>query len=391
MQDKAAIIAIGSELLAGQITNRNAAWLSAQLLDLGIEVITHLVVDDCEAEIVEAARSLLGKVRYLFVTGGLGPTSDDVTRQSIAELANRELYFDTNSWVHIQEIFQRLQLKIPESNRQQCYFPVGAEILANRAGTANAFALTLDQTELYVLPGPPREIEAIWQDHLKSKIGAAVLEDQRIVVRKWRTIGCGESAVAELVEPLVSNQAVVVSYRAHAPYVETKIRFKAEESAQIGGLLRKINETLNPWIFEQDEEDVILDLSKQFSRFQSINIYDGATQGYLLELLAPILRENSALSSNLSIATSWESHDSPALFVRNCLAVNDDVELGLAIAGFDEQLGWAVGVRWRHGLTVLEKTSPYRGKALRARNLSAIASLAAREFLNLILDPKSTH
>lgn len=384
MQDKAAIIAIGSELLAGQITNRNAAWLSARLLDIGIEVTTHLVIDDCESKVVDAVRLLIGKVTYLFVTGGLGPTSDDVTRQAIAASADRTLVFDSKSWQHIQDIFRRLQLSVPESNRQQCYFPQGSEILVNRVGTANAFMLAVEGTQLIVLPGPPREVEAVWLDHVHKRLSDRIPEEERIVVRKWRTIGRGESAVAELVEPIVSKQGVIVSYRAHAPYVETKIRYQGSKASQHSSLVAQIDQTLQPWLFESDNDDVVSDFCQQLRMFPSINLYDGVTQGSLLELLAPKLRDSDGLSSNLSVATSWENHDTPALFVRNCLTINDDVELALAIAGFDDQQGWAVGVRRRAAIKIITKESPYRGTALRSRNLVAIASLAVREFLHLM-------
>jgi molybdenum cofactor synthesis domain-containing protein len=384
MTDKAVIIAIGSELLSGQITNRNAAWLSARLFELGIAVCEHLVVDDVEADIVDALRGSAGKARHLVLTGGLGPTSDDLTRQAVAKFAGKALRFDPPSWQHIQDIFARLRSPVPETNRQQCYFPEGARVLVNKAGTANAFALPVDGVQVFVLPGPPREVETVWNDHVRGMLESAVPAAARAVVRMWRTIGRGESHIAEIVEKVAGNSGVELAYRAHAPFIETKIRYRAAEAAKHASLVEALDQALAPWLFEADDEDVTSAFTSLLTTYKSINLYDGATHGNLVELLAPQLRERRGIPPALSLATSWETHDSPALFVRNCLSISDDVELALAVAGYDDGEGWAVGVRTKDRLTVLEKPSPYRGEALRARNQKAVAALAVRAFYDIL-------
>lgn len=384
MTDKAVIIAIGSELLSGQITNRNAAWLSARLFELGIVVSEHLVVDDVEADIVDALARSAGKARYLVVTGGLGPTSDDLTRQAVARFAGKGLRFDPPSWQHIQDIFARFRSPVPETNRQQCYFPEGARVLVNKAGTANGFTLTVDGVQVFVLPGPPREVETVWGEHVRGMLEGAVPAAARAVVRMWRTIGRGESHIAEIVEKVAGNSGVEIAYRAHAPFIETKVRYRAAEAAKHVGLVEALDQALAPWLFESDDEDVTSAFTALLTAYKSINLYDGATHGNLVELLAPQLRERRGIPPALSLATSWETHDSPALFVRNCLSINDDVELALAVAGYDDGEAWAVGVRTKEGLTVLEKPSPYRGEALRSRNQKAVAALAVRAFYDIL-------
>lgn len=385
MQDKAAIIAVGSELLSGQITNRNAAWLSAKLFSVGISVGSHAVVDDLETDIVEALEQAATKAGYIFVTGGLGPTSDDLTRQAVARFAGKPLRYDHDSWLHIEKIFSRLRIPVPETNRQQCYFPEGAKVLVNHAGTANAFEVLVSGVRVFVLPGPPREVEFVWQDHIENALASAIAVPKRPIIKMWRTIGRGESHIAELIEGIAGQSGVDIAYRAHAPYIETKIRYLAEDATRVRPILTAIDQVLAPWIYEVDHEDVSKELALILANYNSINLYDGATQGNLVELLSPQLREHIPSPRTLSLATSWESHDAPQLFIRNCLTVNDDVELTLAVAGFDENQGWAVGVRNKDILEVVAKPSPYKGDALRSRNQKAIAALAIRAFYDILM------
>ena len=138
---KASVLAIGTELTNGQILNKNAATISQKLKTFGLQTELHLTVPDNHKLMLESMRYLEAQSDLIFITGGLGPTSDDFTRDVVSTWVGKPLQFDENSW---NQIVQRLTvrgLQVREIQRQQCFFPEGSEILQNKEGTANAFRL----------------------------------------------------------------------------------------------------------------------------------------------------------------------------------------------------------------------------------------------------------
>ena len=383
MSDKAAILAIGSELLAGQIANTNAAWLSQQLWNLGIQVVRHLTVDDVQDDIVQALDQLSGLASIIVVTGGLGPTSDDLTRQAVAAWAGINLVYHPESWSHVTKIFQGFQMPAPESNRQQCWFPEAARVLVNRAGTANAFALDCRGKSVFVLPGPPREVDALWNDYIVSLLGRRVPLERRLRLKMWRTIGKGESHLAELVEPLVQGRGFDVAYRAHPPYVELKLRYPASLEVAAEATSKDLEQALSPWVYERDRENLAATLALALGKQKSVDIYDGATQGHLMELLGPFFRDQSLSPRQLAFNASWENHESPADYVAQICDLSDAHAVSLVLAGFDAEGNWALGLRL-HGETWIKTcASPYKGPQLQARNLKAVGYLAVKEWMQM--------
>lgn len=382
MPEVAAIIAVGAELLSGQTTNRNAVWLSNQLFSFGIDTRLHLTVDDIERDIVEALNVAAKAADLIFVTGGLGPTSDDLTRQAIAKWAGQELEFDPASWAHIETVFQKFARRVPETNRQQCFFPKGARVLTNAAGTANAFSLIAHGKSLFIFPGPPLEVETVWEDHLKQALIGRIPIHERRQLRMFRTVGKGESHLAELVEPILkaAGPGLDVAYRAHVPYVELKLRFPMAESQRYAPICAEIETALSPWLYEVDNENTPELLAAKLAPLSSVNIYDGVTQGHLIELLGPFLRTALPTPAVFSSVTSWEEHASPTAFVEQALELESDATLSLAIAGLDASGIWAIGLRQGDEKRVEEKSSIYKGDAMRPRNLKAIAALACKEW-----------
>lgn len=384
MTQSAAILAIGSELLSGQIVNRNAAWLSSKLFALGIDARLHLTVDDVEGEILDGLDQAAKVADLIVLTGGLGPTTDDLTRDAVAKWAGLELAYDEPSWEHIVKLFQRFSNTVPETNRRQCYFPKGAQVLTNNAGTANGFKVQAKDKEIWVLPGPPREVEAIWNDHMYGQLAGRIPELAKKRLKMWRVIGKGESHLAEIIEPLLQGQPIEVAYRAHPPYVELKLRFPESEADQHQRLMGDVQAALTPWLYEVDDQDVPSSLIQRLARFKSIDIYDGTTQGNVMEVLSPLLRDAVTKPALISCVTSWERHDNPQAFVETMLQMNTETEASLAVAGFDASGTWAVGLRVHGETSIEERPSLYKGEAMRARNLKAIAHLAAKAWHDML-------
>lgn len=241
---KVAFLAVGTEITDGQIADRNSQWLSSRLVALGFEADQIRAVPDDRRKIVAALREFSERVGWVFVTGGLGPTSDDFTRDCVAEVLEAPLDWHEPSWLEILERLKARGATATENQKQQCFFPKASQILRNSRGTAHAFfAVAKNGTRIVSLPGPPLEIEVIWNDGLKAEIQKYVAEMTAAGVFKKarqltliRTMGLGEGALADRVESLLDRIAEArisrglspvdrpeLGYRAHAPYVEIKI------------------------------------------------------------------------------------------------------------------------------------------------------------------------
>src|SRR5579862_773201 len=160
---KCEIISIGSELTSGQNLDTNSQWLSRRLAEVGIPVGWHTTVaDDLDAN-VEAFRIAARRARLVIVTGGLGPTLDDLTREALARVAGVELVFHPESFAAIQEMFTRRGRHMPDRNRVQAMFPVGAEPIPNACGTAPGLWMTVGDGLIAAMPGVPTEMFAMFE------------------------------------------------------------------------------------------------------------------------------------------------------------------------------------------------------------------------------------
>ena len=191
-----ALLSIGTEITTGQILNKNAQWLSIELMKLGLSCSYQIAVPDDVATIEATLQFLEDKVSILIITGGLGPTADDFTRKVLAGYFRRPLEWNEENWQKVQTKLQGRGVQIRALHRQQCEFPEGAEILSNAVGIADGFCFKTPKLEIYALPGPPRELADIWEHHLREKLEQKVPESLRWVQVIWTTTGHPESEVA---------------------------------------------------------------------------------------------------------------------------------------------------------------------------------------------------
>lgn len=289
---KASILAIGTELTTGQVLNRNATTLSQKLNVLGIDVNLHLSVPDDRALILSSLDFLENSdAELLFITGGLGPTSDDFTRDVLAEWSGLTMKFNESSWNHIHERLTTRGYTVREMQKQQCYFPENAEILFNSEGTAHAFKFSARNKTLYVLPGPPREIEVIWKNTIQPVLFEKTRALDKLVTRSWDTIGIGESDVAFAVESALNGRpasGLKVGYRVHIPYVEVKLSFREAEVEVFKPWVQKVEEALANITVARDFEDPVLQACEKIGSLD-FTFYDFVTHGYLHGRLASVL------------------------------------------------------------------------------------------------------
>ena len=215
-------LATGSEITTGEIVNTNSQIMAEQLQDYGTHMGEHLICDDIPANIEASLAFMLERHDAVIITGGLGPTSDDCTRDVVAKMSGQKLVFNKDVWENIVERLSKRKLAIPENNKQQAYFPAKANIINNANGTACGCHLYIGNTLVFLLPGPPRECLPIFKEYvlpllLKEKFAT----DQRLF--RWRLLNAPESTIAEMLEPTAQKHKLSFGYRAHYPFTDVKL------------------------------------------------------------------------------------------------------------------------------------------------------------------------
>lgn len=206
------IIAVGTEILHGDIANTNAQYISKKMELIGVDVLYHSVVGDNEKRIKEAFDIALNRADIIIATGGLGPTQDDITKEAVAKLLNLEMIYDEASHNKIKEYFVKKGVIAPENNIRQAFFPKGAEILVNENGTADACKIEHNGKTIYLLPGVPREVFP-----LLDKFVIKDIQEKNNFVLYYKMIqvfNMGESQSETLLMDLIKSQTnpTIASY-----------------------------------------------------------------------------------------------------------------------------------------------------------------------------------
>lgn len=231
----AEIVAIGTELLMGQIVNADAQYLSRRLQSLGISVYHHTTVGDNPQRLRDALALALSRGDIVITTGGLGPTQDDLSKETAAALLGREMVFDAENWRAIEGYFARMNRACPENNRRQAMFAEGAVILPNACGTAPGCMIEQDGKLVIQLPGPPREMAAMFEAQVYAFL--AQRTGGCIASRYLRIYGLGESQVAQMCAAYIEAQDGVTV----APYCslgECQLRVTARGADEAQALAR---------------------------------------------------------------------------------------------------------------------------------------------------------
>ena len=203
----AALVAVGDELLRGAHPDLDSPAAAALLARAEWEVTSVQVVGDDEAEVAAAVRAAGARARLVLVSGGLGPTLDDVTRHGVARAAAAELEHSAQAWENVLGFYRQWGKEPPEANLRQALVPRGARVLANAHGTAPGFALVMGAANVMVLPGPPREFEGMLRDHVAPWLLARSAPGVCVRRAELYTIGLSESVFADAVGEWMSRDA----------------------------------------------------------------------------------------------------------------------------------------------------------------------------------------
>lgn len=293
------IIAVGTELLLGNIVNTNAQFLSEELSNLGINVYYQTVVGDNRERLEKTISEALKRADLLILTGGLGPTDDDLTKETTAHLLGLDMYLHEESKALIEKYLKK---KISESNLKQAYIPEGAIILKNDHGTAPGIIIEKDEKIVVLLPGPPKEMAPMFNEKVKP-----YLEEKSPYVMKSRILrlfGIGESSVGDKVKDLMQNDNPTV-----APYAkdnETILRITAraaskEEADKLNSeMIQKIDERLGEFIYSHDDTELkIVCAKKLIEKNITIAAAESCTAGLFTATLAEIPGISSILSESI--------------------------------------------------------------------------------------------
>lgn len=201
---KTEIITVGTEILLGDILNTNTHYLSNELANMGIDVYYQITVGDNEQRLLSQLKESFKRSDLVILTGGLGPTEDDITKEVCAKYFDMEMEFHEQSWDKIIEIHNKMNRKPTENNRKQAYFPKGSLILPNKYGTAPGCIMEKDKKTIIVMPGPPKEMKPMFDNYVKPFL----LKDNKNILKSkvLRIIGIGESKIENDLLDLIDKQ-----------------------------------------------------------------------------------------------------------------------------------------------------------------------------------------
>ena len=334
----AIILSIGDELVLGQTIDTNSAWLSQQLAEIGVRMVGHATVPDDQKMIEQAICSAADGCDVLLISGGLGPTEDDLTRQALAAVLGVPLELNEEALFTLRAFFRFLKREMAESNKIQAMFPRGTTMIENSCGTAPGIRATLQHCQIFVMPGVPKEMKAMFCGKVLPELekaggGAA------IVSRTLHTFGVGESNVAELLGDLMNrgrNPSVGTTVAGGVVSLRVNSYFDSRESAMEAAekTIAICREKLGDLIYGEDEETlpmVVADLLK--SSGKKVATAESCTGGLLAKYLTDIAGSSAYFTHGwitYSNAAKTQQLDVPEDMLKDHGAVSSEVVRAMA-------------------------------------------------------------
>lgn len=288
----AEIICVGTELLLGQILNTNSQYLAQKLAELGIDLYFQTTVGDNMERLKMAIDIATKRSDILIFTGGLGPTSDDITKEAVADYFGLALVLDEDVLRRIEKFFERRQVKMPEINKKQAYVPEGAKVLHNKNGTAPGLIIEKDGKIAILLPGPPFEMQPMFEEGVLPYLEK--FSKQKIYSRVLKFVGIGESSIEEALKDLILSQTDPTMALYAKPFeVELRITTKKESEECAKSLLQsmenRIRERLGEYIYGVDRqllEEVVIGLLAE--KKLKVSVAESCTGGLICNKLTNV-------------------------------------------------------------------------------------------------------
>lgn len=259
------IIAVGSELLLGQIVNSNAKYLSEQMSHIGINIYHHSVVGDNPARVEEVVEHARNRCNLVILTGGLGPTKDDLTKEAVAKVLEKNLIYDKDTEKRIEDFFKQRNRIMTENNRKQAMVLEGAKIFPNDHGLACGMAIEKDKCLFILLPGPPKELMPMVETYVIPFLRGELKEELIIQSRVLRFFDIGESQLVEVIDDLLEQQLnPTIAPLASDGEVTLRLTVKGKDQVEnihkLDELQEKIVSRLNEFYYGTGEDSLLLNL-----------------------------------------------------------------------------------------------------------------------------------
>jgi len=287
---RAEIIAVGTEILLGEIVDTNGPWIAQRLPALGIDLLHKSVVGDNLERLVDTFRRAWDRSDLVLVTGGLGPTADDLTREAVAALLGEDPKVDPDLESHLRGLFERRGNRMPEQNIKQAWLIPSARPIDNPRGTAPGWWVERDGRTVVCMPGVPTEMERMWEHEVRPALAGRSSRDV-LVLRTLKTVGLGESTVDETIRHLYSTPGVGVGTYARADGVQVRIGAKAPTEDAAIAIIRPVQlemeQLLGAAVWGRDDDRFETYLAGAFTaRGQTLAILDAGTAGYAASVIA---------------------------------------------------------------------------------------------------------
>ena len=289
---KAEVIAIGSELLLGQIIDTNSSYIAKRLAESGIELAQTATVGDDLQRMKEVIREAINRSQIVITTGGIGPTEDDLTREAIAEVTEHPLIFQPHLMEQIENLFKTRGFRMAENNRKQAYVPEGAIAIENPKGTAPGFIVETSGGTIISIPGVPSEMEYLMENRVIPYIRKRFdIKHQVIQYKVLRACGLGESAIGLQIKDLMKeSKNPSIGTLASIGDIRIRITAKADNPGEASNLIQKmereIRRRLGVLIYGVDDETLHGNIAKELEGLKlALSVVETFTGGILSQKL----------------------------------------------------------------------------------------------------------
>ena len=290
---KGAIVTIGDEILIGQIVDTNSAWLGNEMTMLGIEVVDMMTIPDNTSAIHTALDKALDVADLIVLTGGLGPTKDDITKKALAQYVDSDLYMDEALASRIKNYFDSRNIPFIDAHKEQCLMPSKAESLTNKMGTAPGMLFEYQGKYILSMPGVPYEMKYIFKESFVPRLSGLRTEEFKIFHKTIKTVGKGESRIAQTIADIVDQLPayITISYLPSVGQVKLRLtaRDKQDRSAEVNKYVQLIADRIPDVIFGYDKISLAESLqNSMIEKGLTLSTAESCTGGYLAHQLTSI-------------------------------------------------------------------------------------------------------
>lgn len=284
------LVSTGDEVLTGLITDTNAGWLSQLLLEQGWQVRRRFTVGDDKADLVELFEQRSHHADLVIVNGGLGPTSDDISAEAMANAAGVPLELNQH-WLDVmQQKYASRNREMPKSNSKQAMLPQGAELVDNPVGTACGFAVKLNRATFFFTPGVPSELKKMMTDEILPRMRRQLGQNGHSQVRRFFLFGLSESGLSDKLDSLTWPTGVTLGYRANLPTIELKLIIETDNADIIAAAETQLLAQVGTHLVARDEMNFAASMGPLLLN-KDLMIFEDASGGRLTDTISTITRE----------------------------------------------------------------------------------------------------